>query len=369
MRDLARSGLFTPYTSLFNVTGQPAISLPVGFGDDGLPTAVQLVGKPLGEDMLLQVATQMEAANPGRTSGPELSRPQDVGHPRAADAEPLGVGGPRAVNIVAARSWASSQVTNDVGPASASSAQQRAGAGERHRQRRRRRRPRAGRAERSRDGSAPRGRPARIGRGRPAARRAPHQAVGGVVGPDRLRARDPATQQRHRGRQPEPLEPAQAPVAGRVHQRVRERGRVQAGRRHRALRERLRTVHARSWCATAPSGVSHTKRSAPARSAARSSRPAARPSISSIVARGWSRSPPPGARRRDAAQRVPPRRRVGQIADRELHADALGAQPARIAHEAAHGHCRRGEATQHGRSDQSGGTRQQKHAREPRIPP
>ena len=30
MKDLARSGLFTPYTSLFNVTGQPAISIPVG---------------------------------------------------------------------------------------------------------------------------------------------------------------------------------------------------------------------------------------------------------------------------------------------------------------------------------------------------
>jgi amidase len=62
MADLARSGRFTPFTSLFNVTGQPAISLPVGFGDDGLPTAVQLVAKPLGEDTLLQVAAQMETA-------------------------------------------------------------------------------------------------------------------------------------------------------------------------------------------------------------------------------------------------------------------------------------------------------------------
>ena len=60
--DLARSGRFTPFTSLFNVTGQPAISVPVGFGDDGLPTAAHLVAKPLGEDTLLQVAAQMEAA-------------------------------------------------------------------------------------------------------------------------------------------------------------------------------------------------------------------------------------------------------------------------------------------------------------------
>jgi amidase len=62
MADLARSGRFTPFTALFNVTGQPAITVPLGFGDDGLPTAAQLVAKPLGEDTLLQVAAQMETA-------------------------------------------------------------------------------------------------------------------------------------------------------------------------------------------------------------------------------------------------------------------------------------------------------------------
>jgi amidase len=61
---LERSGRFTPYTALFNVTGQPAISVPVGFADDGMPLGVQLVAKPLGEDTLLQVAAQMEAARP-----------------------------------------------------------------------------------------------------------------------------------------------------------------------------------------------------------------------------------------------------------------------------------------------------------------
>jgi amidase len=69
MEDLRRSGRFTPFTSLFNATGQPAISVPLGFGDDGLPTAAQLVAKPLGEDTLLQVAAQMEAA---------VGRPQQV---------------------------------------------------------------------------------------------------------------------------------------------------------------------------------------------------------------------------------------------------------------------------------------------------
>jgi amidase len=66
LEDLERSGRFTPYTSLFNVTGQPAISVPMGLGTDGLPSAVQLVAKPLGEDTLLQVAAQMEAARGGR---------------------------------------------------------------------------------------------------------------------------------------------------------------------------------------------------------------------------------------------------------------------------------------------------------------
>jgi len=55
---------FAPYAGLFNVTGQPAITLPVGLGADGLPNTVQLVGRPLGEDTLLQVARQMETARP-----------------------------------------------------------------------------------------------------------------------------------------------------------------------------------------------------------------------------------------------------------------------------------------------------------------
>jgi amidase len=64
LADLTRSGRFTPYTSLFNITGQPAMSVPVGLGGDGLPTGVQLVGRPLSEDLLLQVAAQLERANP-----------------------------------------------------------------------------------------------------------------------------------------------------------------------------------------------------------------------------------------------------------------------------------------------------------------
>ena len=64
LADLARSGRFTPYTAMLNVTGQPAITLPIGFGDDGLPTSIHLIGPPLGEDTLLQVAIQIENARP-----------------------------------------------------------------------------------------------------------------------------------------------------------------------------------------------------------------------------------------------------------------------------------------------------------------
>jgi len=73
MEDLRRSGEFAPFTALFNVTGQPAISIPVGFGEDGLPTAVQLVGHPLGEETLLQVAGQLELARPWAAHRPAIA--------------------------------------------------------------------------------------------------------------------------------------------------------------------------------------------------------------------------------------------------------------------------------------------------------
>lgn len=62
--EFGKSGEFTPYTAIWNVTGQPAISLPLFHGDDGLPLGVQLVGPPLGEGLLLSLATQLEAARP-----------------------------------------------------------------------------------------------------------------------------------------------------------------------------------------------------------------------------------------------------------------------------------------------------------------
>jgi amidase len=60
----ARSGYFTPFTPVINASGQPAVSLPLYHGDDGLPLAVQLVGRPAGEGVLLALAAQLEAAEP-----------------------------------------------------------------------------------------------------------------------------------------------------------------------------------------------------------------------------------------------------------------------------------------------------------------
>ena len=71
--DFRRSGRFTPYTAIFNVTGQPAISVPLFGGDDGLPLAVQLAGRPAGEAELLSLAAQLEAAQPWAQRRPELA--------------------------------------------------------------------------------------------------------------------------------------------------------------------------------------------------------------------------------------------------------------------------------------------------------
>jgi|1115.fasta_scaffold03498_5 aspartyl-tRNA(Asn)/glutamyl-tRNA(Gln) amidotransferase subunit A len=51
-----------PWTMLFNMTGHPAISVPMGFGRDAMPLGLQLVGRFHGDAELLQMAGQFEAA-------------------------------------------------------------------------------------------------------------------------------------------------------------------------------------------------------------------------------------------------------------------------------------------------------------------
>ena len=59
-----RAVSFTPFTAAFNVTGQPAMSVPLHWSEEGLPIGVQLVGPPLGDALLFRVASQLEAARP-----------------------------------------------------------------------------------------------------------------------------------------------------------------------------------------------------------------------------------------------------------------------------------------------------------------
>ena len=48
----------------FNASGLPSIAIPIGFGNNGLPVGIQLVGKPAGEAILISLAAQIEAAKP-----------------------------------------------------------------------------------------------------------------------------------------------------------------------------------------------------------------------------------------------------------------------------------------------------------------
>ncbi len=59
-----------PYAACWNFTGQPACSVPAGFAADGLPRAVQLVGRPNDEATLIALAAQIEAARPWAQNRP-----------------------------------------------------------------------------------------------------------------------------------------------------------------------------------------------------------------------------------------------------------------------------------------------------------
>ena len=60
------------YTAQFNMTGQPAISLPIHTSKDGLPMGVQFVGAPYREDVLIRLAAQIESAAPWASRQPAV---------------------------------------------------------------------------------------------------------------------------------------------------------------------------------------------------------------------------------------------------------------------------------------------------------
>jgi len=63
---------FIPYTAQFNMTGQPAVSLPLHWTPDGLPVGIQLVAAYGREDLLIRVASQLEQASPWAQRRPQV---------------------------------------------------------------------------------------------------------------------------------------------------------------------------------------------------------------------------------------------------------------------------------------------------------
>lgn len=83
------SSRFTPYTSVFNLTGQPAVAVPAGFGAGGLPLSVQLVGRHGAEDVLYSLAAEIEAARPWADDKPaRATDPGDTPAPATAPVHP-----------------------------------------------------------------------------------------------------------------------------------------------------------------------------------------------------------------------------------------------------------------------------------------
>jgi len=80
--NMVASVRYAPYTSPWNVAGLPALVVPIGQRPDGLPVAVQLVGPPGSELLLLAVAGQIEMAAPWSRHAP--------GYPRVASRSAAG---------------------------------------------------------------------------------------------------------------------------------------------------------------------------------------------------------------------------------------------------------------------------------------
>ena len=73
IEQLLRNVEFTPFTAVANLTGLPAMSLPLHWSADGLPIGVHAIGPPAGDAVLLQLAAEIEAARPWADRRPPVA--------------------------------------------------------------------------------------------------------------------------------------------------------------------------------------------------------------------------------------------------------------------------------------------------------
>jgi amidase len=73
LQGLIRAGMVVPFLAPFNASGQPAISLPLCWTDDGLPIGMQLVADYGRDDLLIRIASQLEEAQPWSGRRPPIS--------------------------------------------------------------------------------------------------------------------------------------------------------------------------------------------------------------------------------------------------------------------------------------------------------
>ena len=71
---IRRLGEYSGFTSMFNGTGQPAMTLPVQWSDKGLPLGMQIIGRYADEATLFRLAGQLEQALPWAARRPVVSR-------------------------------------------------------------------------------------------------------------------------------------------------------------------------------------------------------------------------------------------------------------------------------------------------------
>jgi len=70
--DFERQKQFSAYTALYNMTGQPAVSIPLQWTADGLPLGMMLVGRPADEATLIALSAQLEAVQPWARRHPSM---------------------------------------------------------------------------------------------------------------------------------------------------------------------------------------------------------------------------------------------------------------------------------------------------------